>query len=331
MATCLALSDHHHAHAAADHVERPARLDAVTAVLKAAPLWTQVQHLTPVAAPLEVARLVHTEAYVARLEDAATAAPLRLDPDTYMTPESLRVALEAVGGALAVTDRVLTGDATNGFVAVRPPGHHATPTQPMGFCLLSTVALAVRWAQQTHGLERAMVLDYDVHHGNGTQDVFYADPNVLVVNLHQHPLYPFSGTAEERGQGPGVGATLNVPLPAHQGDAVYLDVLRRQVAPAVEAFQPEVIFVSAGFDAHWRDPLGSMRLTTAGFAALITEALGWADRHCGGRLIGALEGGYDTEALACGVRSTVQRLLDPEAAVYDTVGPPPASGTASET
>lgn len=323
MTTALSFNPSHMRHYEPGHVERPERLAAIQARLSASSSWNRLQHVAPLLVDLEVARLVHRRAYIDRLQQALHRAPTRLDPDTYVQPDSLAVALEAVGALLAVTEVVLAGSADNGFAVIRPPGHHATPERAMGFCLLSNVAIAARWAQQTLGVERVVIVDFDVHHGNGTQEVFYEDPNVLFISIHQSPHYPGTGRMEEIGEGRGRGTTVNVPLPAYTGDAGYLEVFRRLLGPIVHRFRPEVLFVSAGYDAHWRDPLSAMQLTVAGYAQLVYELMEWADACCNGRLVAALEGGYDTEALALSVEASVVRLLDPMAEVNDLIGPAP--------
>jgi acetoin utilization deacetylase AcuC-like enzyme len=323
MTTAFAWNASHPVHAETGHIERPERLEAIRERLLTSSLWERLVHRQPLPVDWEIVRLVHRRPYIERLQQAAAHAPLRLDVDTYLQPGSLEAALEAVGALLAVTQAVVEGQVTNGFAAVRPPGHHATPDQAMGFCLFSNVAIATRWAQQTFGLERVAIIDFDVHHGNGTQEVFYEDPNVLFLSVHQFPHYPGTGRAEEIGAGRGRGTTVNVPLPAYTGDKGYLEAFRRLLGPVVRRFRPEVIFLSAGYDAHWRDPLGSMQLSVTGYAALVYEIMEWADAYCDGRLITTLEGGYDLEALSACVEATLTRLLDPTALVTDPLGPSP--------
>lgn len=323
MITAFALNPSHTQHYEPGHVERPERLEAIRAHLSASPYWNRLQHLQPLPVDWDLVHQVHRRTYLERLQQALRRAPTRLDPDTYVQPGSLQVALEAVGALLAVTKAVLEGQADNGFAAVRPPGHHATPERAMGFCLLSNVALAVRCAQQTFGVERVAIVDFDVHHGNGTQEVFYEDPHVLFLSVHQFPHYPGTGRMEEIGTGRGRGATVNVPLPAYTGDDGYLEVFRRLLGPVVRRFRPEVLFVSAGYDAHWRDPLSAMQLSVSGYADLVYELMEWADACCDNRLVMTLEGGYDTEALAASVAATAARLLDPTISVEDPIGPSP--------
>ncbi|GIV58375.1 MAG: histone deacetylase [Rhodothermaceae bacterium] len=323
MRTAFAHNPGHEAHAEEGHPERPARLDAILSLLRDDPLWDRLHRAEPVAADPDTARLVHTDDYLRRLETTAQQGGVRLDPDTYVTPESLDVALRALGAVLGVTRAVIEGEADNGFAAVRPPGHHARPGAAMGFCLLANVALAVRWARAAFGAERFVVLDVDVHHGNGTQEVFYEDPNVLFISTHQYPFYPGTGAADETGDGRGRGATINLPFPAGTGDDAFRTAFRRILTPRVLRFRPEMIFVSAGYDAHWRDPIGGLHLSVAGLADLVRYALEWADACCDGRLVAVLEGGYDTDVLAHSVRATLARLEDPDAEIEDPFGPSP--------
>lgn len=221
-----------------------------------------------------------------------------LDPDTFMSPESDEVARLAAGAVLTAVDHVLDGSAGSRALAmVRPPGHHAEADRAMGFCLYNNVAVGAAWAR-TRGVERVAVVDFDVHHGNGTQWIFYEDPSVLFVSSHQYPFYPGTGAASEVGRGAGAGLTVNLPLDAGAGDADFDFVYRTIVDPTLEEFQPGLLIISAGFDAHEHDPLAGMRVTTAGFAALITRLTAAADAFCDGRIVFATEGGYDTAVLA---------------------------------
>ena len=323
MKTAFSCDPSHHEHAAAGHPERPERLDAVLDVLRADDVWERLDHREAAPADLDAVRLVHTDDYVKRLERVVRSGGGMLDADTYATPASLDVAREALGGLLAVTEAVFEGEADNAFAAIRPPGHHARPDAAMGFCLFANVAVAARWARRQYGVERLLIVDFDVHHGNGTQEVFYEDPNVLYMSTHQYPFYPGTGAADETGAGRGRGATVNVPLPAGAGDDALLAAFRRILAPLAARFRPECLFVSAGYDAHWKDPLGGLNVSTSGFDAIVYELLTWADAFCGNRLVCALEGGYDPEALAHSVRAGVRRLADPEAATDDPFGPAP--------
>ncbi|ARA92007.1 histone deacetylase [Rhodothermaceae bacterium RA] len=322
MTTAFATTPSHALHARPGHVERPERLDAVLTRLRADPAWDALQHVAPLPVDLDVTRLVHSDTYLRRLVEASREEAA-LDPDTYTTHASVAVALETLGAVLAVTQAVLEGRTACGFAATRPPGHHATPDRAMGFCLLSNVALAARWAEDHFGVERTLIVDFDVHHGNGTQEVFYEDPNVLFLSVHQHPLYPGTGAAGEVGHGRGEGTTVNVPLPPRTGRQGYLDAFRRLLEPVVARFRPEWILVSAGYDAHWQDPLGAMHLDAAAFGALMQEVMAWADAHSDGRLVAVLEGGYHADALADSVQTTVRMLLDPEAGARDAAADAP--------
>jgi acetoin utilization deacetylase AcuC-like enzyme len=231
------------------------------------------------------------------------------DGDTYTVPGSVEIARLAAGGVVRAVDAVLKGEAANGLAAVRPPGHHALAGRGMGFCILGNVPIAARFAQQQHGLSRVMIVDYDVHHGNGTQDMFFEDDSVLFISSHQSPFYPGSGLIHEIGAGRGKGYTLNIPLQGGHGDASYAALYRDVIWPAARRFKPELILVSAGFDAHWTDPLAMMRLSLTGYAHLTRELIGMAEELCGGKIVFALEGGYNLEALAHGVRNIAHALL----------------------
>ncbi|NNF56872.1 MAG: histone deacetylase, partial [Rhodothermaceae bacterium] len=260
------------------------------------------------------------------LEDVAVAGGVRLDPDTYCTADSVGVAQRAVGGLLSVTDAVLEGRATNGFALTRPPGHHARPFAPMGFCLYSNVALAIRHAQAIHGVERVLVVDFDVHHGNGTQEAFYDDPSVLVVTSQQVPLWPGTGGITETGVGAGAGFTVNLPLLAGAADAAVLRLYQRVLPPLAQRFRPEVVFLSAGYDAHHLDPIGGLGLSVKGLTDLTLLVMEMAATYADERLLVTLEGGYHTGALAACVASAFRVLRDPTATIHDPFGAPDAEG-----
>lgn len=323
MRTAVAYNESHRAHHRAGHVERPERLDAVMTRLEKNPTWRKLRRIRAEPASPRDLFLVHHEEHVRRVREASERGHGRLDPDTYVTDASYGVALDAVGCALAVTREVLDGKARRGFAAVRPPGHHASSSRSMGFCLFSNAAVTARWAQREAGLDRVLIVDFDVHHGNGTQDIFYEDPSVAFMSVHQAPFYPGTGRADERGAGAGEGMTTNVPLPSGSGDAAYERVFRSILRPIARTVDPELIVLSAGYDGHWKDPLGGMRLTTAGFGALVRELVEWADAWCDGRLVALMEGGYDADALAFSVAATVEVMHDPEAVVRDPIGSAP--------
>ncbi len=257
------------------------------------------------AAPDELA-LVHTEEHLKRVAGTAGAGPQALDADTPVSSRSYETALLASGGFLALVDSILAGEADNGFALVRPPGHHAEADRAMGFCLFNSVAIAARSLQERFGLDRVLIVDWDVHHGNGTQHSFANDPGVLYVSTHQYPFYPGTGGVNEVGAGDGEGFTLNVPLPAGCGDSEYLDAFVRVIDPVCRQFEPQFVLVSAGFDAHLRDPLASMRVSEEGFGCLARVLLRIAAEHAGGRFAAVLEGGYDLDALS----GSVARVLD---------------------
>jgi acetoin utilization deacetylase AcuC-like enzyme len=277
------------------HPERPERAEAMAAVVKAfGEKGGRV--IEPRAATDEDLRRVHTAAHVAAIT-ATRGTAVMLDPDTFTSPDSEEVARLAAGAVLTAVDTVLDGPAgSRALAAVRPPGHHAEADRPMGFCLYNNIAVGAAYAR-SRGCSRVAVVDYDVHHGNGTQWMFYEDPTVLYVSSHQYPYYPGTGAAEERGRGPGLGSTLNLPLDAGARDADVLGRYEQEAIPALEEFRPDLLMISAGFDAHERDPLAGCRMTTTGLRALTSLLVGAADRLCHGRVVMVTEGGYDLTAL----------------------------------
>lgn len=281
-----------------DHPERPDRLLAIMAGLKRSGLLKSLFRIEPYPAANRWITKVHTPVYLEQLEKASQQAPRKLDPDTRVSSASYRVAKLAAGGVLAAVDAVIAGKISNAFAAVRPPGHHALPNRAMGFCLLNNVAIAARYIQEKYGLKRILIVDWDVHHGNGTQEVFYDDPSVLYFSTHQFPYYPGTGSAQERGEGAGLGTTINVPLYSGSGDAEILKAFEEKLIPAADAFRPNFVLISSGFDAHEHDPLASLQVTTQGYGELTRIVKKIAERHAKGRLVSVLEGGYDLEALA---------------------------------
>ena len=259
------------------------------------------------------------------LDTVALAAQrsAHLDADTYVGPDSEQAARLAAGGLCNVVDAVLTGKARNGFALIRPPGHHATPDRGMGFCLYNNVAVAARAAQTEHGVQRVMIVDFDVHHGNGTQDAFYDNGSVLFFSTHQYPFYPGTGHWRETGHGTGSGATINVPFPAGVGDAGYTEVFDEVLWPVARRFAPQLILVSAGYDAHWNDPLASMQLTIPGYAGLVARLLEMANELCRGRIVFVLEGGYHLEVLAHSVLNTTRQISGQLEEISDPLGPCP--------
>ena len=288
----------------AGHPERPARIEAIEARLARTPLW-ELPRRTPEPVTDEVLTSVHTRAYVERVRDLAASGGGALDPDTAVGPASDGIARLAAGGALGAVDAVLAGDAPVAMALVRPPGHHARPSVGMGFCLFNNAALAARHALERYPVERVFILDWDVHHGNGTQEAFYHDPRVVFCSLHQEHWYPGTGALAETGEGPGEGACVNIPLPAGIGDGGYEYLWEEVVLPLLRAVAPGLILVSAGFDAHHADPLGGMLLTASGFgrlAAMVRDAAGRAP------IAVVLEGGYDLDGLSYSVAAALEGL-----------------------
>ena len=290
------------------HPERPERLVAIDRALDA--IGAAVRTLEPREATDEELLAAHERGYLDALV-ACVGRTRQLDPDTYCSPRSVETARLAAGSLVEAALRVARGDATRAFAALRPPGHHAEHDAPMGFCLLNNVVIAARALLAQTGVERIAIVDWDVHHGNGTQHAFEAERDVLFASLHQFPFYPGTGALDEQGQEAGLGATLNLPLPAGCGDAEYGLLFDTVLAPVLLAFKPEIILVSAGFDAHERDPLGGMTVTTRGFGLFAERLCAVADETCHGRIVLALEGGYDLDALAESVGETVRVLAEP--------------------
>ena len=279
----------------AGHPESPKRLEHIVSLLEKAPL-AGVERQSPRAATDEELTYAHTESH-RRLMQSLSGKVAHIDADTAVSPESYAAAALAAGAAIGAVEQVCAGIAHNAFALVRPPGHHAEPSRAMGFCLFNNAAIAAEAARR-RGLERVLVIDWDVHHGNGTQACFYSRRDVLYQSVHQFPLYPGTGAAVERGSAAGEGFTVNCPLPAEQGDADYGAVFHDVFLPIGRAFAPQLVLVSAGFDAHAADPLANMRVTERGFAAMCSAAKRLADECCEGKLILLLEGGYCLEALA---------------------------------
>ena len=302
------------------HPECADRLRAIGRWLEANPIPDRVPIGARDATIKELTR-VHVPEHVERVEVSAHLPRYAFDADTPVSSRSFAAACRAAGGVLALVDAVMTGRVENGFAFVRPPGHHAEPDRAMGFCLFNNLALAAAHLRAAHGLERVLVIDWDVHHGNGTQHAFYNDSHVLFVSSHQYPFYPGTGAAREVGAGEGEGFTLNLPFPAGYGDAQYVRAFVEVVEPVARRFEPQFILVSAGFDAHRRDPLAGMDVTEAGFASLARLLLRLSRDVCENRLVAVLEGGYDFEALARSVAAVLGEMSG--ASLNEAVTPPP--------
>lgn len=291
------------------HPEQPARYDAVTRAIEHTGLLSQLQRLeVRVAAEDEIA-LVHGREYIAKVKREIAAGAHELSTgDTNVGRRSFEVAVRAVGGVLNAVDAVVAGKAANAFCAVRPPGHHARPDQGMGFCIFNNIAIAARYAQRKHGLAKVMIADWDVHHGNGTQDTFYGDGSVFFMSTHQSPWYPGTGAANEIGEGKGKGCILNFPFAAGSGRAEILGVFRENLRRAADLFKPDLVMISAGFDSRDGDPLGRFTLSDTDFTDLTKVMLEIAGTHANGRLVSVLEGGYSLSGLEASVSAHVKAL-----------------------
>ena len=293
-------------HDTGGHPEKAARITAIEREL-AARNWLGFERVSSPEVAREVLTAVHPEAYVAAIERASALGGRALDPDTVVSERSFEAALHAAGGAVRLVELLLDREAAYAFSAHRPPGHHATPTRAMGFCLFDNVAVAARFALDRRGLRRVMVLDWDVHHGNGTNDIFHTSDQVLFVSIHQSPLYPGTGPASDVGAGAGEGFTVNLPVPPGTGDTTYVSLVEHVAVPLLEAFEPELVLVSAGYDAHRDDPLAECLVTEQGFAAM-TRSVRRAADAAGTPLGCVLEGGYALDALARSVAATMAEL-----------------------
>jgi acetoin utilization deacetylase AcuC-like enzyme len=301
------------------HPERPERLQAVGRLLQAdaAPEWIRVPARDASGEELE---RIHVPEHVDRVAATARLSRFAFDADTPASARTFAAARRAAGGVLAAVDAVMARSVSNGFALVRPPGHHAERDRAMGFCFFNNVALAAAHLRVVHGLRRVLIVDWDVHHGNGTQHSFYRDPSVLFVSSHQYPFYPGTGSAREVGAGEGEGFTLNLPFSQGYGDAQYVRAFLDVVEPVARRFAPEFILVSAGFDAHRRDPLGGMEVTEDGFAALARVLLRAAREVCQDRLVAVLEGGYDLEGLTRSIAAVLSEMKGDR--IAETVVPP---------
>ena len=304
------------------HPERPERLDAVRRGIREAGLEERVHVLAPRRATREELLRVHAADHVALVE-STSGSTFRFDPDTQAGPRSCEAAVLAAGAVADAVDRILEGSLDRAFCLVRPPGHHAESNRAMGFCLFNNVAVGAAHAL-AKGLESVLVIDFDVHHGNGTQEIFYEERRVLYISSHAFPFYPGTGAIDEVGEGPGRGFTVNLPLPNGCGDAEYAHVYREIVGPVGRAFDPQLVLVSVGFDPHAADPLAGMAVTEAGFAELARICLTTATGAAGGRAIFVLEGGYDLAALAASSAAVLRTILDGATSASIEAAPPRA-------
>ena len=299
------------------HPERPQRVEAIRSALEDAGYWAAGRQVAPLQLPRALLERTHTPALLQQLE-AASQQDASVDADTYLTPASWALTQATAGGAAALAEMVWTREAEAGFALTRPPGHHAERARAMGFCLLNNVALAAEHLL-AQGAQRLAILDLDVHHGNGTQDIFYEREDVLFISSHQSPLYPGTGHLNERGRGAGEGATCNLPLPPFSGDAAFQAAYEEVAIPLLYRFQPDMLLISFGFDAHWRDPLANLQVSAAGYGAVLAALRAWGQAQCGGRIALFLEGGYELGAAAACSLAAVQALLGEP--VTDALGP----------
>ncbi len=308
-------------HDTGSHPENSRRLVAIMSLLEESGLLRELTSLPPRMATVGELLSVHSPQLVEQVESLVERGGGWLDGDTVASNGSYKAALYAVGGLLRATDAVLSGEVDSAFALVRPPGHHATQRRAMGFCLFNNIAIAAKYALEQQGLERVMIVDFDVHHGNGTQAAFYEDGRVLYFSTHQYPHYPGSGDISEMGSGAGSGKMVNIPLPGGCGDDEYHRIYSEILPPLARRFNPQMILVSAGYDVHWSDQLAGMQLTVSGIADVVGTIKGLAEELCQGRLLITLEGGYSLEALAYGVKDTFGVLLG-HSEIDDPLGDP---------
>jgi acetoin utilization deacetylase AcuC-like enzyme len=290
----------------AGHPERPDRLRAIEQALEAETFQNLAREQAPLGTKEQIA-LCHPVDYIDEVESASPDEGLvRLDADTSMSPGSYEAALRCVGGGVLAVDEVMAGRAKNAFVAVRPPGHHAETARPMGFCLFNSAAIVARYAQKRHGAERAAIVDFDVHHGNGSQDIFWSDKTVMYCSTHEMPLYPGTGAVGERGLH---NTIVNAPLRAGDGGDQFREAFDTAILPRLRDFKPDILIISAGFDAHTRDPLANLNLVEADYAWVTKKLMAIADESAGGRMVSMLEGGYDLQGLSRSVAAHVTELM----------------------
>jgi acetoin utilization deacetylase AcuC-like enzyme len=302
------------------HPENRARLERTLALLETSGMLGRLTHIPARPATREELTRVHRPAYVDQVQAISEQGGGYLDPDTYTNLHSYQAALLAAGGLIEATLAVIDGRVDNAFALVRPPGHHAMPGRGMGFCLFGNVAIAARAARLDRGLDRVLIVDFDVHHGNGTQAMVEDDPAVCFISTHRYPYYPGTGAADETGRGPGKGTVVNIPLSPGAGDQVFRQLYQQVVIPVARRFVPDLILVSAGFDAHWDDPLAGLGLSLGGYAWITHTLVSLAEELCGGRIVFTLEGGYHLDVLSYGILNTFHALLGDET-VEDPLGP----------
>ncbi len=290
------------------HPERPDRLRAIEKRLKEDHWLEKFQEISPRKATSDEILLVHDREHLEQVAHTAEKEGVYLDGDTFAGPNTYDISLLAAGGLLEAIDRVVAGELQNAFALVRPPGHHAERSYSMGFCIFNNVGVAAEYLIKKHHFKKVAVIDYDVHHGNATQHMFYDRPDIFYISTHRYPFYPGTGAASEKGKGAGAGYTLNVPMSAGEGDAEYQAVFQDKIIPALREYRSDFLLVSAGFDAHFRDPLGGMRVTEQGFHYMTKELVQVAQNYCDGKIVFTLEGGYDLEGLSKSVEEVFKVL-----------------------
>ncbi|RKU30701.1 histone deacetylase [Candidatus Poribacteria bacterium] len=293
----------------AGHPERPDRLRAGLAALQESDVWDTLLQIDPTPASVDQIAYAHNPGYSDYIKQYCEAE-IPLTYDTIVVHDSFDIALLSTGGVLSIAEAVVTNKVKNGFALVRPPGHHATPGQSMGFCLFNNIAITARYLQREHGVGKVAIVDWDVHHGNGTQDIFYEDETVFFFSIHQSPLYPGTGSKNDKGGGNAYGTTLNVPVPPGSDDDDYITIFQDILIPILLDFAPEIILISAGFDAHYLDPLGNVNITAEGFAAFTDMIMEIAEETASGRIVSALEGGYSLEGLSESIVAHVHQLTN---------------------
>lgn len=296
-------------HAGVGHPERAERLASIIKHLNETKLVEKLVKIEPYPADIDWIATIHPHDYIGWIQQACEQGYGYLDADTGICADSYQIARLAAGGAMAASDAVMKGQINNAFCAVRPPGHHAERNRAMGFCLFNNIAIATRYLQQQYKIAKILIVDWDVHHGNGTQNAFYDDPTVYYFSIHQWPHYPGTGLGMETGTGKGEGFNLNIPLSGGHGNKDYLEIFEKQLVPAAKNFKPDFILISAGFDGHYQDPLAGMQLTEQGYGQLTQIVVNLADEFCDGRIISLLEGGYNLEMLARSVAAHIKVLL----------------------
>ena len=301
------------------HPESQERILAIVDMLNFTKLIDEVVKIAPRDATKEEITLVHTDEHYEKMASTKGKPKVFLDADTSTCPVSFDAAVRAAGGMLSAIESVLNGEVDRAFPLVRPPGHHAEADRAMGFCLFNNVAVGAAYLTRVKGLTRVLVVDWDLHHGNGTQHMFYGDPSVLYFSTHQHPYYPGTGSLQEKGEGSGEGFNINVPLPVGMGDSEYIKIFTDILGPVIEQYNPEFILVSAGFDTYFEDPLGGMKVTPEGFAKQTRFLTDSADRHSNGNIVFILEGGYNLDGLWISNKEVVEELLDKKQSDYNII------------